>query len=123
MDQKLMVVDDDHDVCDSIARFLVKRGYQVEVAYDALAALERLKASPPSLVLLDITMEGMNGIDFMAAAKAIKPDLAVIMVTGMQDEATAQNAMDMGAADYITKPIDLKYLETSVKAKLTTMGS
>lgn len=121
MAHKILVVDDDASVRGVLVRFLKKLGYAVAEAADGAAGLEAVKNDSPSLVLLDIQMPKMTGIEFLREARKLRPELAVIMVTGQGDEEVAQEAMKLGAVDYVSKPLDFGYLETSVKAKLATL--
>ena len=112
----ILIVDDDPNVCSALARLVESWGYQAVAETDSFKALAGKK--PFSLVLLDIIMPQMFGLDFLAAAKDLKPELAFIMVTGVQDETIAQKAMDLGALAYVHKPFDIKNLENRIKSAL-----
>jgi DNA-binding NtrC family response regulator len=77
-----------------------------------------VKEIKPQLVLLDIMMPGISGIETLKLIKKIDPNIPVIMVTGVSDEATAKSAIDLGAYDYVKKPIDFDYLNASILTKL-----
>ena len=111
---KILVVDDEIESRERLSEFLTMRGFEVETASRGSAALEKIAADPPDLVLLDVRMPGMNGLQILKAAKALHPDLGVIMVTAVPDGAITREAMKLGAYDYITKPIDINYLATKV---------
>ena len=115
---KILVVDDDPFICSALSGALKRWGYEVATETDPLVALDRVQVCPPSLVLLDVVMPQMFGPEFLQEAKAIKPSLPVIMVTGVQDEAAASLAKKMGALDYLYKPIDMDQLQRSVKSAL-----
>lgn len=115
---KILVVDDDFMVCNFLERFLSKKSYQVTTANSGPEAIEVIKKERPHLVLLDIKMPGMNGIEVLKEIKKIDPTLGVILISAVQDEEIAQEAMKLGADDYICKPFDIDYLENSVLAKI-----
>jgi len=106
---KILVVDDEVWACDPIKRFLEKKGYDVTVAHSGEDALEKVKNEKPDLMLLDIRMPGMDGMEALRR----------IMVTAVKDEGMAKDAIKKGADEYVTKPIDLNHLETTVLVDLT----
>jgi DNA-binding response OmpR family regulator len=110
----ILAVDDDHMICDVISDFLKGRGYGVRTAQTGEEALEMISKEKPDLVLLDMVMPGMGGEATLKGIKDIYLDLPVIMVTVMTDEKKALNLLAEGASDYITKPIDFKYLEKNL---------
>ena len=118
---KILIVDDEIEICEVLSEFLTMRDFEVETALRGEVALEKIEADPPDLVLLDIRMPGMDGLQVLKAAKALYPDLGVIMVTAVHDEALAREAMKAGAYDYITKPVDINYLATSVMTKILAL--
>jgi len=110
----VLVVDDEEPLCKALARFLQRRGYPVLTAGSGPEALERVKADRPSLMLLDIRMPKMSGIDVIPEALGIDPDLAIVMLSGVGDATTAALCMQRGALDYLTKPIALPDLGEAV---------
>jgi len=82
-----------------------------------MEAIEKVREVRPHIVLLDIIMPGMGGIDTLREIKSINPKIAVIMITAVIDEELAKRAMQLGADEYITKPIDLFSVETAVMVK------
>lgn len=94
------------------------QGYDVYKAENGPSAIQMVKEIKPQLVLLDIMMPGMNGIDTLKEIKKIDPDVPVIMVTGVTDEEIAKSAIEQGAYDYVSKPIDFEYLDTTILIKL-----
>jgi len=118
---RVMVVDDDPSTVELLQEFLVAKGYQVITAGDGAEALQKVKEERPHLILLDILMPKMDGLEVLRQVKAIDPTVSVIMVTGVNEEAIGRQAMDLGAFDYIVKPLDLPYLEQSLWYKITTM--
>jgi DNA-binding response OmpR family regulator len=121
MGNHILVVDDEADVREFLAEFLTMQGYSVSLAADGPEALECVEKDPPRVILLDIRMPGMDGIEVLKRVKASHPDVGVIMVTAVFDEEVGKKALKLGADDYITKPLDMSYLETSLMVKLSTL--
>jgi len=115
---KILVVDDEIEVVRVLKDFLTAKGYDVYTALNGARALELVNEVKPDIVLLDIIMPGMGGIDTLKEIKKIDPSTAVIMVTAVIDEELANRAVKLGAFDYITKPINIDYLETCVMVKM-----
>ena len=118
---RILVVDDERDVVDFLASELARREFAVETALSGEEAIEKMKAHRPHLLLLDIRMPGMGGIEVLRQAKQIDPTVGVIMVTAVHEEDIAKSAMALGAHDYITKPIDFNYLNMAVMTKIIQM--
>lgn len=119
--EKILAVDDEVETCNILRDFLVFKGYEVHTALDGAAAVQKVKAVRPHIVLLDIIMPGMGGIETLQAIKRSDPQVGVIMVTAVIDEALAKTAVAHGAYEYITKPVDLRYLETVVMVKMVDL--
>ncbi len=100
----LLVADDDPGLRESLERALTREGYRVLVASDGHAALERLQAGGIDLVLTDLKMPGLTGIELLRAVKAIAPDVDVILLTAFGTIEEAVKAMKEGAYDFVTKP-------------------
>jgi DNA-binding response OmpR family regulator len=118
---RVLIVDDEKDVVEFLAAELARREFSVETAFSGEEAIEKMKAHRPHLMLLDVRMPGMGGIETLRQAKGIDPALGVIMVTAVHDEEIAKSAMTLGAHDYITKPIDFNYLNMVVMTKIIDM--
>jgi len=116
--KKILCVDDEPINLMIIEVNLISEGYEVYKATDGSAALRLVKEIKPQLVLLDIIMPGISGIDTLKEIKKIDPNIPVIMVSGVTDEAIAKSAIEYGAYDYVTKPIDFDYLNTTILIKL-----
>ena len=101
----LLVADDDPGLRESLQRTLTRAGYQVVLAPDGRAALERVQAGGLDLILSDLKMPGLTGIELLRAAKALAPDVDVILLTAFGTIEEAVNAMKDGAYDFITKPV------------------
>lgn len=123
MEATVLVVDDDPTVQDTLRRFLEAKGYEVHTAGDGEEALEAVERVAPDVMLLDIRMPVMDGLEVLQRVRDDGIDVGVIMISGHADEETARHTIEQGAADYITKPFDLDYLELSLVAKLITLGS
>jgi two-component system response regulator AtoC len=102
----ILVVDDEEIVRESLSGWLEKDGYTVDSASDGAAALQKLGAGPRSIMVCDLKMPGMDGLQVLEAAKKLQPDLAVVIMTAYATVDTAVTAMKMGAYDYLMKPFD-----------------
>jgi DNA-binding NtrC family response regulator len=111
----ILVVDDEFSVRDSLAEWFKKDGYRTGSAKDANEALQLLQQAPWDVVLLDIKMPGMDGLELQRRIRQIDPELTVIMITAYASVDTAVQALKEGAFDYITKPIDPDELSHLVK--------
>src|SRR5574341_1244763 len=115
------VGDDEPDAVELLQEFLMAKGYEVITASDGEEALRKVKEDRPHLILLDVRMPKMNGMEVLRRVREIDQEVGVIMVTAVNEEETGREALKMGAFDYITKPLDFKYLERSLWYKITTM--
>lgn len=111
---RILVVDDEPLMREMLTRYLARRGYAVTTAADGAQAMESLKRSRPDLIILDLRMPVKDGLEVLEALRQEGSKVPVIMVTCNQEIELAMRAMRLGACDYITKPIDLDYLETAV---------
>ena len=118
---KVLVVDDEPEAVELLVEFLSSKGYEVLTAADGEEALRRVREDRPHLVLLDIRMPKMSGLDVLRRIREIDAEMGVIMVTAVNEEDVGRQALELGAFDYIVKPLDLKYLERSLWYKITTM--
>jgi putative two-component system response regulator len=115
---RILVVEDEEAVRGAFQRFLQSRGYDVRVVDTAEAGLQALAAERFTVALFDIHLPGMTGIEAVPAALTTDPELAVIMLTAVDDAMTATAAIGHGALDYLVKPIELADLETALKRAL-----
>jgi DNA-binding NtrC family response regulator len=117
-ERKILVVDDNPEICTLLEKFLTKKGFNPITATSAEEALEKVKKEKPIMVLLDIKMPGMDGLMALKRIKEINERIGVIMITGVGDEHIAEEAMKSGAYDYVIKPLDLDYLEMCLLTKI-----
>lgn len=111
---RLLVVDDEVDICDFVRNFFKERNFEVYVAYNGKEALGLLESVDPHIVLLDLRMPVMGGMDTLKEISKRKPDTKVIIVTAVEDTEKAEEAKRHNAVEYITKPLVLEQLERSV---------
>lgn len=104
---RVLVVDDEESVIELFQDFLSSQGYEISVAMTGEDAVRLLKEVRPEVVLTDINLPGMSGLEVMREARRIDPEAAVIVVTGHASASSAIDALRQGASDYITKPFDL----------------
>ena len=119
--RKVLVVDDEPQAVELLEEFLTAKGYAVVGASGGEEALRRLKEERPHLMLLDIRMPVMDGLEVLRRAREIDREVGIIMVTAVSEENTGREALRMGAYDYITKPLDFDYLERALWVKITMM--
>ena len=112
-------MDDDQDACDLLCLYLSGAGYEADVRFDAPSALEAFHAAPYDVVITDVRMPGMDGIELLQSIKSIDPDTGVIVVSALLEDSVrhAIDALRLGAYDYFLKPVeDLARLEHAVAA-------
>lgn len=114
MPQKVLIVDDEEDVRLFVADFLSERDFSVDTAASGEEALEKFQKTAFDIVLLDIMMPGIDGIECLERIKKQYPKTAVIMITALKDDNRMAKAKKLGAANYIIKPFSLNYLETEL---------
>ena len=117
---RVLVVDDEIEVRQLLQEFLSGCGYDVLVAATGQEALDALDAQRPDLVLLDVSMPEMDGVEALRHIVTVDPPVPVIMVTANADISLTSKLLAMGAVDYIPKPFDLDYLEQAVSIQLAS---
>lgn len=120
---KILVVDDEPGVCDILKKILEQEKYTVFTATSGARALNLLKKEAVGLILLDIKMPRMDGIDFLQALRKKDKNVVVIILTAHATLGTAREAMELGAYDYITKPFDAHFVTNMVKEGLEEGGA
>src|SRR5207245_9953632 len=114
----ILVVDDEDGIRQALDRFLTRLGYRVLQAASGAEALDRQAAEQPQLMLSDIRMPNMTGVELVPKALTVDSDLAIIMLTAIDEPRTAIECLKLGAYDYLIKPVDLDELEMSLQAAL-----
>ena len=115
---RVLIVEDDRALRSALAAFLERLGHQVLQAENAEQALEYITTQRLSAMLCDIRMSGMSGIELLPKALAADHDLAVIMLTGVDEPSAAIACLKLGAADYLIKPVDLEELQHALQSAL-----
>lgn len=114
----ILVVDDELIVRESLTKWFKEDGFRVDSAENAAAALKKLQASSWNILLVDIRMPGMDGLELLQRVKGINREIVVIIITAFASVDTAVKALKEGAYDYITKPIDPDYLDHLIEKAL-----
>lgn len=117
---KILVIDDEKDIVELISYNLEKEGFSVLKAYDGETALQRVKAQKPDLIILDLMLPEISGLDVCKAVRnnPATANLPIIMLTAKAEEVDKIIGLEMGADDYITKPFSIKELIARVRAML-----
>ncbi|MBU1864359.1 MAG: response regulator [Candidatus Omnitrophica bacterium] len=115
---KILIVDDELEICAFLKEFFSERNYDVVTASSGKEAIQLVNRENPHVLLLDIKMPGIDGLEVLKAVKQYHPNLKVIMVTAVETSDKMAEAFKLGADNYITKPLSLEYLERDVKEKI-----
>jgi two-component system, NtrC family, nitrogen regulation response regulator NtrX len=120
MDKKpfIIVVDDDRNILNLLKEVIESMDLTPICCETADDCLNQLRATDAKLVLSDIVMPEMDGVELLRRILAVRPDTNVIMMTGMDDIDVAKKCLAMGAKDFITKPLDIEYLKTSTFSEI-----
>jgi response regulator RpfG family c-di-GMP phosphodiesterase len=117
--RRVLVVDDEESIRLALSKFLRARGYEVTAAASGEEALAAVQSGLKfALMLCDIRMPGMSGVELVPQALEVDPDIAVMMLTAVNDAGTATEALASGAMDYLMKPVELKDLERAIERVL-----
>ena len=111
----ILVVDDEPQIRDLLKRFLSLRGYKVQVVSDGQQALTMVQQEAPQLIVLDMYMPGMNGVEVLRQLRGRKFTGGVILLTASQDDKLLQEALDLGSVDVMGKPVDLERLALAIQ--------
>ncbi len=117
---RILVVDDERSMRELLAIVLRREGYDVLLAESGRAAIETLEREPIDLLISDIKMPDLSGVEVLRAAKRIDQDILGIMITAFASTDTAVEAMRLGACDYLSKPFDMDLLKMKVREKIDT---
>lgn len=104
---RILVVDDEEDLVSTLAERLALRGFQVETATRGDDALRYVAGGDFNVLILDVKMPGIDGLELMGQIRQKRPDLPIILFTGQASTADAERGMREGACDYVLKPVDL----------------
>ena len=116
----IYIVDDEATIREGVAMAL-EADYQVVTFSTAETAISDMENNPPDLVLLDIGLPGMDGVEALRSIKGLYPEMLVIMITAFEDIDTVISAMKLGAYDYVVKPLHLDSLEVTIANALQTI--
>ncbi|MBU0909997.1 MAG: response regulator [Proteobacteria bacterium] len=116
--KRILIVDDEKIILRTLSWGLGNHGYDVDTAESGEEGLAKLQHGSYNLLLSDLLMDGMSGIDLLKGARAINPDMAVCLITGYADLTSAIDALRLGADDYLVKPCDMEELLLRVQSAL-----
>lgn len=114
MSKKLLLVDDEIEIRGFLQDFFEDRDYTVKIAPDGLEALALFEKEPFDLIVCDMLMPRMIGLEFLRRVKEKKPDQRIIMMTGVKEESMMEKAKALGCLHYLTKPVQLSDVEAKV---------
>ena len=106
MTRRMLIVEDERDICECLQEFFQARGFVVACAFSGEEALDRLSNEAVDVLLLDILLPGVSGIEVLRRAKELHPAVRAVMVTGLAREEFAHEARQFGASGFVTKPFD-----------------
>lgn len=117
-DESILVVDDERQICELLKKYLTNQGFRVQTAQDGPTALAMADLERPQLIVLDIYMPGMTGIEVLRRLRAKKFPGGVMMLTGCEEHTLLKEALDLGSLDIIGKPFDLERIGLAVEVSL-----
>lgn len=115
MPSKVLLVDDEREFVQTLSERLIMRNMGSAVAYDGESALELIKEDDPEVIIVDLKMPGVDGIEVLRKVKETRPEIEVIIVTGHGHEEDRQLCMDLGAFAYLQKPLDINVLSETIQ--------
>ncbi|HEY6785621.1 MAG TPA: response regulator [Gemmatimonadales bacterium] len=114
----VLVVDDEDSIRQALERFVTRLGYRAVMARDGITALERVAQNHFDLMLCDVRMPGVSGVELVPRVLERDPDVAILMLTAVDEPRTAVECLKLGAYDYLIKPVDLDELELAMRTAL-----
>ncbi|MGH7255492.1 MAG: response regulator [Nitrospirales bacterium] len=117
--ESILIVDDESLIRDMLSQFLSLRGYRVRAAQNGAEALAMVEQEPPGMIILDMYMPGMNGLEVLIKLRAKEYRGGVVALTASQDEALLQQILELGSVDVMGKPVDLERLALVIQVGLT----
>jgi len=115
---KILIIDDEQYICESISRNLSRIGFSVAIELNGKKALKTIEKEKPDIILLDLILGTVNGIDILKTVKRKYAHMIVIVITAKEDKQTQQEAFREGADDVLTKPFKTDYLKQTIRAKV-----
>ncbi len=116
--RQILVVDDEKPICSMLGQWLKHEGYEPTTAFCGEEAIELLPSNDFALMISDINMPGMSGVELLSKAKTISPDMAVLMATGVSDREVAIHTMELGACGYVIKPFEFNEMIINISNAL-----
>ncbi|QPJ66591.1 MAG: UDP-3-O-[3-hydroxymyristoyl] N-acetylglucosamine deacetylase [Candidatus Nitrohelix vancouverensis] len=116
--ERILIVEDETNIAASLKGILSDEGYHVDVTSDGLESLDKIQSDPPDLLILDIWLPSMDGIEVLKSVKTFHPEVEALIISGHGTIDTAVKATKLGAFDFIEKPFSLEHITQSVKAAL-----
>jgi DNA-binding response OmpR family regulator len=116
---RVLVVDDNRDLGKLTSEILKERGFRVNIAFDGVSALARIKQEPYDLMILDYRLPGISGLTVLEKTQQIRPNLKTIMVSAFGNESTRARARELGAYAFLDKPFNIDGLVKVVKKTLS----
>ena len=104
--RQMLIVDDDLDICDCLEQFFGARGFSVVLAFSGEQALDRLATSAVEVIVLDILLPGISGLEVLRRARELCPESKIIIITGLPQPELRSEARAYGACGFVTKPFD-----------------
>ncbi len=118
---RLLIVDDEIEICDFLLNYFTEKGYTVFSATSGQEAIRLARERHPDVLLLDVRMPGTSGLEVLKQLRKEGSSAKIIIVTAVEDSEVFNEAKRLGAADYITKPFRLDYLDSVVIRKIATI--
>jgi len=118
----ILVIDDEQDACSMLHRILSAMGHQVGTFTEAGAALGWLQLHSPELAILDLKLQKVSGLELLKRIRSLNPTTRVVILTAYPSPETFIEAVNLGAAKYLLKPIEIDHLETSIEEVLRQMA-
>ena len=123
MPGRILIVDDDPFICDAVELILTGAGYAVSAVNSGKSAIESIRALMPSLILLDVRMPGLSGLDTLTSLRRAGVSVPILMMTADNSPTTMQEVMFLGGSGYVLKPFDAEDLVARVGQTLTEANS
>ena len=118
---KILIIDDERPIRETLEMFLQEKGYEVLTSEDGEGGLEAIKRQRPEIVILDIRLPGMDGLEVLRRIREAGRDTHVIMITAYHDAETAKQAMKLGAYECIRKPLDADEFEVAIEKTVRSL--